>query len=144
MELQLIRNATMRLVYAGHTLLTDPCLAPRHAIQSFGGREKNPIVDLPLPVAEIVAGAELVLVSHLHGDHWDAVAADVLPNDIPLLCQPGDEARLAADGFRKVQPLADVVRLARDRDTAHAGQAWERGHGGTDGRRLRLRAARRR
>lgn len=110
MELHFIRNATMRLRYAGRILLTDPDLAPRHARRSFTGRSANPMVGLPLPAAELLHGIELVLVSHLHQDHFDSEARRLLPKDLPLICQPADAAALAGEGFGAVLPADD--RLA--------------------------------
>lgn len=107
MRLQLIRNATLKLTYAGQTILIDPDLAAPFTRPSFTGRSANPMVDLPLPVAAITAGLDCVLVSHLHRDHFDAVEA--LPLDLPLFCQPGDEGPIAARGFTDVRPLADTL-----------------------------------
>lgn len=107
MRLHLIRNATLKLTYAGQTILIDPDLAAPFSRPSFTGRSANPMVDLPLPAAAIVAGLDCILVSHLHRDHFDAV--DVLPQDLPLFCQPGDEAAIAARGFRDVRPVTDTL-----------------------------------
>ena len=107
MHLQLIRNATLRLRYAGHTILIDPDLAAKHSRPSFTGRSPNPMVDLPVPPAEIVAGLDLLIVSHLHRDHFDAVES--IPAALPVLCQPGDEARIAERGFAQVTPLIDAL-----------------------------------
>jgi len=109
MQLQLIRNATMRLTYGGRLLLTDPFLAAKHSLPSFAGISPNPLVDLPGPLEEIVAGVELLLVSHLHSDHFDAVAQARLSKDIPVLCQPGDEASIAKKGFHIVTPVIEPI-----------------------------------
>lgn len=107
MRVQLIRNATLKMNYASATILVDPYLAPRHSLPSFTGRSPNPMVELPVPVEEILDGVELVIVSHLHTDHFDSVAKDVLPKDLPLICQPGDEETIRKSGFRDVTPLID-------------------------------------
>ncbi|MEO7911707.1 MAG: MBL fold metallo-hydrolase [Roseiflexaceae bacterium] len=107
MQLQLIRNATLKLSYAGYTILLDPDLAAKHSRPSFTGRSLNPMVELPLPPPEIVAGIELLIVSHLHRDHFDAV--EPIPAALPVLCQPGDEAQVAERGFTQVTPVADTL-----------------------------------
>jgi len=108
MKLQLFRNATLKLDYAGHTVLIDPYLAPKHSLPSFTGRSPNPMVDLPAGIDEILAGVELVVVSHLHTDHFDKVAKEVVPKDLPLICRPGDERTILEAGFTDVRPLLDV------------------------------------
>jgi L-ascorbate metabolism protein UlaG (beta-lactamase superfamily) len=109
-ELQLIRNATMRLRYAGRLYLTDPLLGPKHSLPSFAGKAPNPLVDLPCAPADVFAGVDLVLLSHLHRDHFDPAAQQLLPKDLPILCQPGEEGRVTKYGFTRVTPLADSVR----------------------------------
>jgi L-ascorbate metabolism protein UlaG (beta-lactamase superfamily) len=121
MDVQLIRNATMRLRYAGHTLLTDPDLAPKHSRTSFTGRSRNPIVDLPMPAAEVLAGIEMALVSHLHQDHFDSEARRLLPRDLPLFCQPDDAGTLRELGFTAVTPVDDTVEWGGIRITRTPG-----------------------
>lgn len=122
MRLQLIRNATLILHYAGQRILIDPDLAARHSRPSFTGRSANPMVELPVPVDTIAAGLDLIIVSHLHRDHFDAV--DALPQDVPVICQPGDEARIAERGFSQVMPLAETISwrgLSLQRTPGHHG-----------------------
>ncbi len=107
MKLQLFRNATLKLDYAGHTVLIDPYLAPKHSLPSFTGRSPNPKVDLPVSVEEILDGVGLVIVSHLHTDHFDDVAKQRLPKTLPIFCQPGDEEEIRKAGFTDVTPLTD-------------------------------------
>src|SRR5690349_4065961 len=105
MRLRLLRNATQRLRYAGHELLLDPYFAPDHSRPPFTGRSPRPRVPLPGPVEEILAGMELVIVSHLHSDHFDPEAQRLLPKDLPVFCQPGDEETIRGQGFTRVEPV---------------------------------------
>ena len=109
MKLQLFRNATIKLDYAGRTVLIDPYLAPRHSLPSFTGRSPNPMTELPASIEDILKGVELVVVSHLHTDHFDSVAKQRVPKDLPLICRPGDETKILEAGFTDVRPLLDVL-----------------------------------
>ncbi|TWB19285.1 L-ascorbate metabolism protein UlaG (beta-lactamase superfamily) [Rhizobium sp. ERR 1071] len=109
MQLELIRNATLKISYGGHVLLIDPYFAPRHSLPSFTGRSPNPMTELPRSIDDILQGVELVIVSHLHTDHFDAVAKERVPKTLPILCQPGDEGRIRDAGFTNVIPLAQSV-----------------------------------
>lgn len=111
MNLTLIRNATLRLELAGQTVLIDPMLGERHTLPSFGGLEANPTVPLPVPPDAALHGVTLLVVSHLHPDHLDAAALAALPRDLPLLCQPGDEATLRGHDFQHVTPLQDSLTI---------------------------------
>ncbi len=111
MKLQLLRNATLKLDYAGLTILIDPDFASKHSRPSFTGRSPNPMTDLPVSTDEILGGVELVLVSHLHADHFDKAAQDLVPKHLPLICQPGDEEKIRSFGFTDVTPLTDELTI---------------------------------
>src|SRR6185312_10562135 len=106
MKLRLLRNATLKLEIRGRIVLIDPFFAPKGSRPSFTGRAPNPMVELPVSVDEILDGVELVVVSHLHADHFDPVAHELVPKHLPLICQPGDEDKIRSFGFRDVTPLA--------------------------------------
>ncbi len=110
MKFQLIRNATMRLEYAGVTILIDPMLGSKHSFGSFGGIEDNPTVDLPISASEVLEDVDLVLVSHLHEDHFDAKAQDRVDKALPILCQPGDREKIETFGFNNVVELDDETQ----------------------------------
>lgn len=110
MKMQLIRNATLRFTYAGHTFIIDPYLAPKHTLPSYRGNTPNPLVDLPISQHEVIAGIEMVVISHLHTDHFDQLAQELLPKDTKIFCQPGNEARIKEIGFLEINPVATTVR----------------------------------
>jgi L-ascorbate metabolism protein UlaG (beta-lactamase superfamily) len=109
MDIQLIRNATLRMGYNGRLFLIDPCLGDKHSIRSFAGISPNPTVDLPMPTEAVIADAEMVIVSHLHPDHFDEPAQALLPKNLPLFCQPDNADTIRAAGFQQVVPVADSV-----------------------------------
>ncbi len=56
-----------------------------------------------------MAGVELLIVSHLHSDHFDPEAQRLLPKDLSVLCQPGDDETIRGHGFEQVTPVADAL-----------------------------------
>lgn len=111
MELQLIRNATVKLTYAGKTLLLDPYLGEKGSGPSYTGKERSPVVPLPISLEEILDGVDAVVVSHVHSDHFDTTAREILPKELPLLCQPEDEKTMRDLGFNDVHPVAGALWL---------------------------------
>jgi len=109
MQIQLIRSATLRFDYAQKSFLIDPYLAARHTRPSFTGASTNPLVDLPCSPQEVIAGIEMALISHLHSDHFDPAAQELLPKDLPLLCQPEDKVVIESKGFHNVIPITTEV-----------------------------------
>jgi len=109
MNLQLIRNATMKIKYAGITFLTDPMLFEKGKIRSFAGIAPNPTVELPISIEEIIKGVDAVLLTHTHPDHFDEKAIEVLPKDILIFAQPNDEGLLKTYGFSNVVIVNDFV-----------------------------------
>ncbi len=110
MQLKQIRNSTLRITYSGQVLLTDPVLSPRHAIRSFAGNSPNPTVDLPCTPMDVIKDIDIVIVSHLHEDHFDKAAQELLPKNMLLFCQPGDEGKLEQNGFKSVTPIDHTVK----------------------------------
>ncbi len=130
MKIQQIRNSTLRLKIAGKTILTDPVLLPKHGIESFAGIEKNPIVELPIPAGDVIKEIDLVLVSHIHQDHFDDGAKKMLPKDIALFCKPDNEDAIKESGFLNVSPIEDQIEWENIHITRtpgkHAGNIkWE-------------------
>jgi L-ascorbate metabolism protein UlaG (beta-lactamase superfamily) len=100
MELRLIRNATLRLRYGGVDFLIDPMLGVRHSIRPMGDSPgRNPTVEMPCSVDEVIGGADVVIVSHLHPDHFDEAAFGLVPRRLPIICQVADGDKLTAVGF---------------------------------------------
>lgn len=69
---------------------------------------------MPFAVDEVVARTDAVLVTHLHNDHFDAAARELLPADVRLLCQPVDRGALAHAGFTAVTEVGEHHALAGD------------------------------
>jgi len=114
MELTLVRNATLLLEMGGRRLLVDPMLDPagaRPPVADTPDPRPNPLVELPRPAEDVVAGVEAVVVTHLHADHLDDTAVRLLAPRTPLACQPPDEERLRERGFTDVRPVAGAIDL---------------------------------
>lgn len=112
MKLQLLRNATQVLTINDKQILIDPMLGEKGAYDTIIMTDnglRNPLVDLPVSPLEVVKEMDAVLLTHLHNDHWDAVARELLPKDIPLFCQAGDEEKVREAGFTNVLPIEDFV-----------------------------------
>jgi L-ascorbate metabolism protein UlaG (beta-lactamase superfamily) len=121
MRLRLIRHATLLVRLAGRTVIVDPMLDPagaRPPVPDTDNDRRNPLVELPEP-AEVVAGlVDGILVTHLHQDHFDVTAAELLPRHAPLFCAPGDAGALRERGFADVRAVEaatawEDVRIAR-------------------------------
>lgn len=111
MKITQIRNATQIIDYAGKTFLIDPMLAPKDTYPGFEGTAnshlRNPTVDLPLPIDEIV-NVDAILLTHTHPDHWDETAVTVIPKDKLIFVQhERDEAILHSQGFTNVQIFSE-------------------------------------
>src|SRR5690606_859387 len=105
-RLTLVRHATLLIDIGGHRVLVDPMLdAPgaRGPVPRTPRPLRNPLVPLPIPPEEVVAGVGLVLLTHGHVDHLDATGVESLPRDVPFACQPEDLPDLAPVGLTGVQ-----------------------------------------
>ncbi|WP_274362945.1 MBL fold metallo-hydrolase [Paenibacillus thermotolerans] len=111
MHIRLIRHATFIVRIAGKTVLIDPMFSPKETFQPTAGTvnpRMNPLIDLPCPVGELTC-VDAVFVTHMHKDHWDESAAEALPKEIPVFCQPCDGEALQGAGFKNVVEVADTA-----------------------------------
>jgi L-ascorbate metabolism protein UlaG (beta-lactamase superfamily) len=119
-RLTLVRHATLLVELGGRRILVEPMLDPpgvRPPVEDTPNPRPNPLVPLPLPPEEVVAGLDAVIVTHLHRDHFDDTGARLVPRDVPVFCQPEDEERLRELGLDTRPVEADLawdgLRIAR-------------------------------
>ncbi|MDP4526224.1 MBL fold metallo-hydrolase [Bacillus halotolerans] len=110
MNIQQIRNATLVVEYAGKTFLIDPMLAEKGTYPPFPNSprqdQKNPLVSLPTSADHIINNLDAVIVTHLHLDHFDDAAKDMLPKDIKMFVQNEEDAKEVRNaGFQHVEIL---------------------------------------
>jgi L-ascorbate metabolism protein UlaG (beta-lactamase superfamily) len=113
MRVYFLRHATMIATIHRINILIDPMLSPAAAMPAVANTvhdRRIPLVDLPLTDEELdraLAAIDLVLITHHHRDHWDARAVELLPKDVPILCQPSSEAAIREGGFTAVTPIEE-------------------------------------
>lgn len=109
-RVQLIRSATVKITVGGAVFLIDPMLSPKGTWPGFAGtvnsEARNPLIDLPMSVEEILRDVDAVVLTHIHEDHWDEGARKLLPKDLPIFIndEPHRQAIMKA-GFTNVTVL---------------------------------------
>ena len=109
-QVQQIRNATVKIDFAGTTFLVDPMLSAKGAFPGFPGTYRselrNPLVDLPFSADEVLKSVEAVVVTHTHTDHWDEAAQKQIPKNMPVFVQNDADAKtIRGQGFKDVRVL---------------------------------------
>ncbi|WP_320780866.1 MBL fold metallo-hydrolase [Streptomyces sp. CRN 30] len=89
-EILFIGNATLLIRYGELTLLTDPNFLHRGQLVHLGyGLTSRRLTEPALDVAELPhADLDAVVLSHLHGDHFDRVARRGLDKGLPFVTTP--------------------------------------------------------
>lgn len=108
-QIQLVRNATLLIDYAGKRILLDPMFSPKGALGCWSGKGETPAVDLTMPIDEITKDLDFVLVSHAHIDHFDDVAASSLNKTLKLFSQPADKQFFLNKNFGNTEAIADSL-----------------------------------
>ncbi|HLU46241.1 MAG TPA: MBL fold metallo-hydrolase [Natronosporangium sp.] len=132
-----IGTATTLLRLGEFTLLTDPNFLHRGQRAYLGYGLSSRRLTNPAARIEDLPPLDAVLLSHLHGDHFDRVARRKLARYVPIITTPPAERRLQRWGFQGADGLAtwESRELARGRQrlriTAVPGQ-----HGPTGVQRL--------
>ena len=97
--LTFIGNATVLLRLGSFTVLTDPNFLRRGQRAYLGrGMWSRRLLDPTMTVHEVPT-VDAVVLSHLHGDHWDRVARAGLDRRPPLVTTTHAARRLRRQGF---------------------------------------------
>ena len=97
LALRFLGHSTVRVEIGGRVVLTDPLLTGRVGPLRRVG---------PCPTRADWADADLVLISHLHGDHLHLPSLRLLPPSARVVVPRGAGTWLRAKGIRRVAELA--------------------------------------
>ncbi len=118
-SLTFVGNATTLLRYRSLTLLTDPNFlhAGQYAYLGYGLVSRR-LRDPALSIDELPA-LDAIVLSHMHGDHWDRVARRGLPKALPVFTTPAAARALRRQGFADGRGLTtwSSGSLARGEDS---------------------------
>lgn len=119
LSLTFVGTATTVLRLGPFTVLTDPNFLHRGQRAYLGkGLWSRRRTDPALTVDQLPR-LDLVVLSHLHGDHWDRVARRGLAHDLPVLTTQQAARSLRRQGFGNAAGLATwgSERVAKDGST---------------------------
>jgi L-ascorbate metabolism protein UlaG (beta-lactamase superfamily) len=116
-SLTFIGTATTVLRLGGFTLLTDPNFLHRgqRAYLGYGLTSKR--LTEPALQPDQLPPLDAVLLSHLHGDHFDRVAKRELPKDLPVVTTPEAARKLGRWGFGRCTGLRTWQEQVFERGT---------------------------
>jgi L-ascorbate metabolism protein UlaG (beta-lactamase superfamily) len=127
-SLQFVGTATTVLQYGGITVLTDPNFLHRGDLAYLHHGLFSRRLTEPALTIEQLPPIDAVVLSHLHGDHFDRVAKAGLSKDLPILTTRQAARRLRGWGFANAVALEtweahDIVKgESRLRITAAPGR----------------------
>jgi len=101
-SLTFVGTATILLNLGPFTLLTDPNFLARGQRAYLGRGLWSRRLTNPAMRVEELPDLDAVVLSHLHGDHWDRVARAGLSRDVPLVTTTHASRRLRRSGFPTV------------------------------------------
>lgn len=115
-KIRLLRHATLVVEMNGQKILIDPMLSKKDGldpVQNCGNEVRFPMVELPISDIELtnlLSEINAVVVTHLHRDHWDIIAQNLIPKNTLIFCQPNDKPKIEEQGFKNVTPISgDLV-----------------------------------
>jgi L-ascorbate metabolism protein UlaG (beta-lactamase superfamily) len=110
-------NATTLLRLGPFTLLTDPNFVHRGQRVYLGkGLFTTRLTEPALQPTQLPA-LDAIVLSHMHGDHWDRIATRSLPRDLPVVTTPQAAGTLVNRGFREAFDLSPWEQYEFIRDT---------------------------
>ncbi len=114
-EIFFIGTATVLLRYAGFTILTDPNFLHQgdrvhlhYGIRS--ARKTNPAIEL-----EELPPLDLIVLSHMHEDHFDRLVEQKLDKNLPIITTPHAAEKLKEKGFNAnyALPTWDKITITK-------------------------------
>jgi L-ascorbate metabolism protein UlaG (beta-lactamase superfamily) len=100
-----VGNATTIIRHGGFTLLTDPNFLRRGERAHLGYGLSSKRVKDPAMSVEQLPELDGVVLSHLHGDHWDGTAERGLPHGLPVITTGAAARTLRRRGFGRATGL---------------------------------------
>ena len=104
-SIQFIGTATVLIRYGGFTILTDPNFLHKGEKVKLGyglraTRRTNPALEI-----DQLPPLDLMLLSHMHEDHFDRVAEKRLSKTLPIITTGHARTVLASNGFTEARSL---------------------------------------
>jgi L-ascorbate metabolism protein UlaG (beta-lactamase superfamily) len=114
-----VGTATVIIRYAGFTILTDPNFLHQgdHVHLGYGlksARITNPAIEI-----EALPPLDLVLLSHMHEDHFDRIAEEKLDKSVPIVTTKHAAASLKKCGFQTTHALDTWQSIAFAKGSNH-------------------------
>ena len=112
LNVRLLRHATLVIEINRKRILVDPMLSQKgklDPVQNCGNEIRFPMVELPINDSELtrlLSEVDVVIVTHLHRDHWDVAAQNLIDKDKLIFCQPSDKDKIKDQGFENVQSIS--------------------------------------
>ena len=100
-----IGTATVLIRYGGITVLTDPNFLHKGEQVRLGYGLRSTRLTEPAMDIDDLPQVDLVVLSHLHEDHFDRVAEERLARGMPIVTTPHAADRLGSAGFIAPHPL---------------------------------------
>lgn len=104
-SLLFIGTATTLIRYGDLTLLTDPNFLHQGQRAYLGYGVTATRLTEPALTVEQLPELDLIVLSHLHGDHWDRRAQRGLDRQLPIITTPHASKRLQVRGFTRATGL---------------------------------------
>jgi len=126
MKFTQIRHGSHLISYKDKTYLVDPVFADQGSMSALPmGRikVKNPLVDMPFDMA-FLQDLDGLILTHLHFDHFDDLAKDMLDKNLAIYCHSADKKKIQKAGFKKVVAIDDSFNLGQgvSLETVNGGQ----------------------
>ncbi len=115
-EVTFIGTATTLLRCGPFTVLTDPNFLHRGQFAWLGHGLVSRRLTEPARSIDQLPDLDLILLSHLHGDHWDRVARRGLDSGLPIITTPHASKRLQSrHGFTRARGLRTWETFGRQK-----------------------------
>jgi L-ascorbate metabolism protein UlaG (beta-lactamase superfamily) len=110
-SVEFVGTATVLIRYGGFTILTDPNFLHRGDHVHLGYGMTAPRLTEPAFDIDQLPPIDLVVLSHLHGDHFDQIVEKRLDHRLPIVTTPEAALALRRKGFTGARGLRTWQQL---------------------------------
>jgi L-ascorbate metabolism protein UlaG (beta-lactamase superfamily) len=117
-SVQFIGTATVIIRHGGFTILTDPNFLHKGEHVHLGYGLTSERLTEPALALDRLPPIDFVLLSHLHGDHFDHLVEERLDRKLPIVTTPSGASELKEMGFNRAVGLERWESLIVKKGTA--------------------------
>jgi len=107
-----IRHGSCIIELDNIRFIIDPIFYKKHTLPPIEGgiKQNNPLIDISVD-QNILKNIDFILLTHLHGDHFDPEILNYYGDNVPIICSGKYRNKLSKMGFKNINSLKYKIKI---------------------------------